>query len=197
MMTFESKSRRPLSTRAITAIAVTDLLTLAILELIIIIVITMTTRIKLPIIINWTWKASLLWPACWLSPQSTPCKNIWSSCKLSLMTKSCNTSMVSPWQGIDSRGGRWSWQSWLDSRSTVCVGNLSGKSCCLCTTPWSAGWWSILIIWWKYRLQMNKWKVYIVGTWWWRWLWIHCIYWETGGLLALNIWYISYGVSKK
>ena len=82
MMTFESKSRRPLSTRAITAIAVTDLLTLAILELIIIIVITMTTRIK--IIINWTWKASLLWPACWLSPQSTPCKNIWSSCKLSL-----------------------------------------------------------------------------------------------------------------
>ena len=133
MMTFESKSRRPLSTRAITAIAVTDLLTLAILELIIIIVITMTTRIK--IIINWTWKASLLWLACWLSPQSTPCKNIWSSCKLSLMTKSCNTSMVSPWQGTDSRGGRWSWQSWLDSRSTVCVGNLSGKSC-LCTTPW-------------------------------------------------------------
>ena len=126
MMTFESKSRRPLSTRAITAIAVTDLLTLAILELIIIIVITMTTRIKLPIIINWTWKASLLWPACWLSPQSTPCKNIWSSCKLSL---------VSPWQSTDSRGGRWSWQSWLDSRSTVCVGNLSGKSC-LCTTPW-------------------------------------------------------------
>ena len=49
MMTFESKSRRPLSTRAITAIAVTDLLTLAILELIII---KMTTRIKLPIKIN-------------------------------------------------------------------------------------------------------------------------------------------------
>ena len=184
MMTFESKSRRPLSTRAITAIAVTDLLTLAILELIIIIVITMTTRIK--IIINWTWKASLLWLACWLSPQSTPCKNIWSSCKLSL---------VSPWQGIDSRGGRWSWQSWLDSRSTACVGNLSGKSCCLCTTPWQWAAVNTDHIRWKYRLQMNKWRVYIVGKW--RWLWIHCIYWETGSLLAQNIWCISYGVSNK
>ena len=191
MMTFESKSRRPLSTRAITAIAVTDLLTLAILELIIIIVITMTTRIK--IIINWTWKASLLWLACWLSPQSTPCKNIWSSCKLSLNINYpwCHLDKA-PIVGVAAGPDNHGWI--LDPLSVLAI---SLARAAACVQHLGSGRRSILIIWWKYRLQMNKWRVYIVGKWWWRWLWIHCIYWETGSLLAKNIWYISYGVSKK